>query len=165
MPYTPTITVNSTPAVQVDMAGALTYLEFLNSLGNWNYQVKEFYIRANSNAQINEPINYNIYDVTGQRFNQVINVEIDPYQHQPAQMVNVKQLGILLNGQSSLSFNLLPGEQILIILYTNVIAIGGVNMLQQSGNLKEGDDLLGNLKLYDTTRVYPIRGISNKCIK
>lgn len=163
MPYSPVITTNGIPAVSVTMAGNVTYQEFLNSLSQWNYQVKELYIRATTNDQLSQSIKYNIYDTTGGQFNTVVTIEVDPYQYQSAQVIDLKDKGILLNGQSSLSFNLLPNETVKLVLYTNVVSVGGQNTLLDNFNMQGGYDLLKNLDLYNTTRVMPIRGLPPKC--
>ena len=146
--YSPAITINTSPTVQVTMAGALTYDEFVNSLGQFCYWIKGFRIQSSTYQQLQQPISYIINDANGQQLNQAIIPLADPYQFTTALKVDAKEFGIVLNGQSSLSLLLLPNEFIVLALDTEQVSNqDGLDSISP-GNFKRADDLLGNLSLY-----------------
>lgn len=147
--YSPTISVSTTPALQVTMAGDLTYGEFLNSLGQFVYLIDSYFLQCQSIRQIFQPIAYNIFDASGKQYDLAIISNPDPYQYTASIRENLQGRGIVLNGKSTISFDVLPGEFITIILCTR--SVNNQEQLNQvhPNNFKQADDSLGNLKLFE----------------
>lgn len=133
------------------MAGAVTYEEFLNSLGRDFYRWKAFYLLATSFNQLQEFLNYKITDANGNEYVEKINVEIDPYQRQKAYAKDVSDRKIILNGLSSLSFNIGPLESVMIDMCMDSVKITQVMNYFSKSNYKRADDMLKNLQLYYDT--------------
>lgn len=121
MIFSPTITI-TTPPVTVSMTG-ITYAEFIQSLGTFQYRVLQFYAYSDDINQLLQPINYNEYQATGNRRIVFVNPEIDPFQSQKSLYKDVKGAGIVLNGQSNVSVNLLPNVLIKLQLFCDRIRI------------------------------------------
>jgi len=121
MIFSPTITI-TTPPVTVSMTG-ITYAEFIQSLGTFQYRVLQFYAYSDDINQLLQPINYNEYQATGNRRIVFVNPEIDPFQSQKSLYKDVKDAGIVLNGQSNVSVNLLPNVLIKLQLFCDRVRI------------------------------------------
>ena len=63
--YAPTVTVSPTPLIAVTTSDLTTYDEIQETQGTINYEAESLYFQANSIAQINEPIDVEIYDANG----------------------------------------------------------------------------------------------------
>ena len=122
MIFSPTITI-TTPPVTVTMGGNITYQEFLNSLGTFQYRVLTFYAYSDNLGQLTVPINYNEWEAQGSRRIVFVNPEVDPYQYQKSLFKDVTDAGITLNGQSSVSVNLLPNATVKLQLFCDRIRI------------------------------------------
>ena len=121
MIFSPTITI-TTPPVTVSMTG-ITYAEFIQSLGTFQYRVLQFYAYSDDINQLLQPINYNEYQATGNRRIVFVNPEIDPFQSQKSLYKDVKDAGIVLNGQSNVSVNLLANVLIKLQLFCDRVRI------------------------------------------
>lgn len=117
-----TITI-TTPPVTVSMGDGISYNEFLNSLGTFQYRVLNFYAYSDSLEQLLQPVNYNEYEAQGDRRITFVNPSIDPFQKQKSLYKNVEDAGIILNGQSSVSVNLLPNTLIKLQLFCDRMRI------------------------------------------
>lgn len=146
--FTPVITINTTPSLQVTMAGAVTYQEFLNSLGQFVYWLEVYQMQCNSINQLQEELEYFIYNVDGTIFRQTIVPNVDPFQYAVSLRNNVKDMGIILNGQSSIAFTILPNETIQLILCTKQVSNQDALNFINKNNFKRVDDIVGNLKLF-----------------
>lgn len=120
--FSPTINVNVDPAISVTLTN-LTYSELLNSLGNNVYYVNKFYFASTQQAQISQVMNYDIYDVNGNRSIQSLVPTISPYQFRNTLFYDVAEKQLKINGQSGFSFYMLPLAQMKITLYTIAISV------------------------------------------
>lgn len=147
--YSPTIIINTTPSIQVSMVGAITYQEFTNLVGIYVYQVNEIFLEALSTRQINQPIIYNIYNSSGTGYQGPLTPKVDPYQYRASFSLPTKNSKIILNGFSSLSLNVLNGENLTMFLYSDQAGINDILISPDSvNNYKNVPDKLGNLALY-----------------
>jgi hypothetical protein len=112
--YTPTIVVNTVPPVSVTMVGTLTYQEFLNILGIEVFAINTLILESTRFDQLRQSYTYNIFDANGVESQEIIKPRPDPYQKQPTMYLSLKDKQFILNGQSSLSFNILPNESLLL---------------------------------------------------
>lgn len=149
MAYIPTITTNTTPAVDITLAGVMNYEEFIASLGTYNYKVNEMYISADTMAQLTERVRYNIFNATGQQVDNIVIVSPDPYQKQKAIVLDTKCDNVYLNGQSSFAFKLKARENVVMQLATEMFTMvnGGKATLPSNSNLM--NDTLGNMRLFN----------------
>lgn len=101
-----------------------TYDQIQQSLGSFIYEVKNIYLKSNSTDQILEPLRLNKYDSNG-NISYINTIPIvDPTQYQPA--VNIKWdkfKKYVLDGKSSISFNMLGNETVYMRLEVKRIAI------------------------------------------
>lgn len=148
--YTATVTTNNDPpAIQAFMVGSLSYLDFVNALSALVYKVKQIFLEAQSNKQILEPLSYNQIDSNGNAYANNLKPRIDPYQYRSSLLQKADNFEVVLNGLSSLSFNLLPGEMVGISLCTDRKSFFDALDAVSKNNFKRIDDNLGNLELFE----------------
>lgn len=144
----PTIIVNSTPAIQVSMLGAITYQEFTNVVGLYVYKVNKIVLEALGFGQINQPINYNIYSPNGTAFEQSLKPKVDPYQYQATYEMSTGKKDIMLNGFSSLAFLIRSGETVTMELCSDQRSVlDELNKVSKT-NFQRVPDKLDLLKLF-----------------
>jgi hypothetical protein len=138
----PTIIQNDSTGVTVQGVNGFTYEQFLNSLGSNVFRVLEMYLTASSLPQLNQAISYNISDASGKDASEVITLDIDPYQKVSAFSKDLRDRNIILNGQSSLSFNILAGESLMIQLRSEQYNVSdGLNVLSEPNkDMLDGKD-------------------------
>lgn len=116
--YAPTVTVSPTSLIAVTTSDLTTYDEIQETQGTINYEAQSIYFQANSIAQINEPIDVEMYDSNGELDKtKRINVA-DPSQFQPVKDIDLKNNPIIFNGRTRLNLNLLPNESIKLYFKT-----------------------------------------------
>lgn len=141
--YAPLITIEAQPGISAQMPGGLTYDEFLASLGQYVYWIKKYYLSANSIAQLIQPFQYYRNDSTGEAEQEVIVNNPDPYQSNTSMVMDVTGRSIVLDGNSSISFDLMTGEQMIISLFTTQ-----ESMIGPPSNFALAEDDLDQLDLY-----------------
>lgn len=112
--FSPTIVVNNNPSVSITMVGTISYQEFLNILGIEVYKINQLVLESIGFDQLRQPYAYGIFDANGIQSQEVIKPRPDPYQKQPTIYLCLKDKDFILNGQSSLAFNILPNENLTI---------------------------------------------------
>ena len=146
--YAPTITVLSTPGISASMPGTLTYQEFIQSLGQYAYWIKQYYLGAGSSQQLLQPMYYTHNDATGESTSEVMINALDPYQAESTIVMDMRDRSLILDGNSSISFTLMQGQQLLISMLVRQEALfGEINNISPS-NYSRADDELGQLELY-----------------
>lgn len=151
--YSPTVIVNSQPAIQVNMGGNITYAEFVAALGAYVYLVNSIYVQSYTFAQLNQTFQYTAFDATGYLFSNGIPLVPDPYQYQPSLKLESPTFGIVLNGRSYLNFNIDVGERVQMIMCTDEISFSDMLNSINKSNIEKGkeiDDNLGQLALFET---------------
>lgn len=144
----PIITISTVPILQTTMVGAITYAEFRNILGIQVFKINSIFIQAESNEQINQPLAYNDTQVTGKGFQEVLKPKIDPYQYRASFVLDNKGKEIVLNGFSTIAFNLLPRQSISMVLCSDQKSLqDDLNKISKS-NFDLAHDSLGNLTLF-----------------
>lgn len=106
-----------TPLIGVSMplqvlGNGVTYAQFLQSLGKYNYGAEFFYMSAGSYQQIGQPIYYNNFDANGNAVSTFLPFAVDPYQSQPSIFYETDSSQIVFSGLSTLSLNIFPNENI-----------------------------------------------------
>ena len=110
--YAPIITVSPTPFIAVTTNDLTPYAEIQETQGTINYEAESLYLQANSIAQINEPLDVEMYDSNG-KLDKTKRINVaDPNQFQTSKDIDLKDNPIIFNGRSRLNLNLLPNENI-----------------------------------------------------
>lgn len=149
--YTPTIITDSTPAIEISMAGNITYSEFMGTLGVDVYLVKKIFAQANSFQQISQTVKYSIYDSNGFLFSESVALTPDLYQFRPALVLSEPGFGMVLNGRSTYNFNIFSGERVQVIFYAEALELdNGLDKVSKSNTqIAKENDNIGQLELYD----------------
>lgn len=146
----PTIIINTTPAIEVTMVGAITYQEFINILGTYVFKVYKLVLEALSSVQINQPITYNIFNPIGTAFQQQLKPKVDPYQKQATYEMPTGRRDIILNGLSSLALLIRSGETVVMELCSDQRSVlDDLNKISKT-NFQRVPDKLDLLKLFRT---------------
>jgi hypothetical protein len=123
MIFAPTIINHTLPQVSVVNADSgvppITYNQIKNSLGNQVYNIEKYYLQSNSLSQLIGQIQYNRYDVNGNKEFTTIATTVDPYQPASAIVGDLQPTDtyFILNGNSSLSTIILPLTMVDLTLY------------------------------------------------
>jgi hypothetical protein len=132
------------------MAGTISYAEFSFMLGVLNLNVRRIFIESQSGQQLDANLQYTIFDSTGQSAQNTLKPRKDPYQRQNSLYFKPPegQAGILLNGLSTIAFNLAPRQLVSLTLCTDQAdprsAAPGTNI----DNFTLHQDELGNYDRY-----------------
>ena len=122
MPVSPNVILNS-PGITVQAVGGVTYEELINALGSFNFRVDSIKINALQMNQVHQILQYDHYNSNGNRMKLSVVPNIDPYQSQPAINIETREHDIILDGRSSINFDVMPNENILMILHTEEISL------------------------------------------
>ena len=138
----PTIINNTTPAVTI-VGGNISYDEIRRSLGDYVYYVKRVYMFSTNIKQINGVVSYQIYDVNGKQSIQSLTPTVDPYQAQNSLFYDIDEKDVILNGQSSFAFNLLPNVTLKLEFLANRLAKKDALDLITPSNFKTLESAMG----------------------
>jgi hypothetical protein len=152
--FSATITNVGSPLVTVTLANNVTYQQFLNSLGAYVYWFDIVYLYSTNAKQINEPVLYNYTDANGNSKVLTITPTKDPYQFSPALYINVKDFDIVIDGNSTVTFNLLPNTTLKFKLYGDVMSVNLLNGDKQN-NFTELAETMGDSQFFADTDFPP----------
>jgi hypothetical protein len=119
----PVISVTSSSVV-VNGVG-ITYQQFLNSLGSWNYGTEFIYMSATNYQQITQAIQYFHFDSNGNQVQAYLPFVTDPYQFQPSIYYETEKDEIVFDGFSSLTFSLIANSVVYFKFFTEIIYTAG----------------------------------------
>ena len=121
--YSPSVTNYPNSVVTVISTDGTTYDQIINSMGSFIYGVSKMYINANDGSQLLQPMAFTQYDVNGviEQYSQIVTV--DPYQFQNSSFFDLAKDNVALNGRNSLTFSVLPSENVSLIFYTEEISV------------------------------------------
>lgn len=125
--YTPTVTPYSSGVVTIETMSGTSYEEIQQSMGAYNYQLKELYIKTNGNPQILEPLNFLKYDSNGEIVERKTVPTVDPKQYQTSIFYKFQSKGYIFDGKLSVGFNVLPSEE--IFMYFDTICFRSKGLL------------------------------------
>jgi hypothetical protein len=129
---TPQVTVTVSDPVSGGLQG-VTYEALRRSLGAMVYWVKKLYLYSENFAQIGGTINYNRFDVNGNKEITNLVIAVDPNQTTNAIFLNLEKsfIPVIFNGNSSLSGTIQPNTTVLVRFYTERITNEfGMNLAQ-----------------------------------
>lgn len=145
---TPSVSTLIAPVISVAMplqvtGSGVTYAQFLQSLGKYNYGAEYFYMSATNYQQVGQPVYYNHFDANGNSVTTFLPFAVDPYQSQPSIFYETEPDQIILTGLSSLSFNVFSGATVYFKFFATITYLG--NELDDKGN-PSGDNLFEELE-------------------
>jgi len=120
--YTPTTTFYPNGVFTISSNDATPYFVIQNSMGSFLYGIYYIYLQSNSPEQLLQGLNFRTYDVNGDIKSLINTTVIDPYQYQNSLFVKPISDKIVLNGRTSINFNLLPSETVNFVYYVNQLA-------------------------------------------
>lgn len=144
--YAPIITNYPTGVVTLSSTTGVTYEQIQNSMGSYLYEIKQMYLKSNTVSQLAVPLFFNQYDSNGnlEAFNQIMTV--DPYQYQPSTFFDLVNKNLVLNGRTTLSTEILPNEDVTMIIYTielsNKSLLEGKDMFDEDDFFKDFNDVI-----------------------
>lgn len=120
--YTPTTTFYPNGVYTISSNDSTPYFVIQNSMGSYLYGIFYIYIQSNTAKQLLQGLNFRAYDVNGDIKTFINTTVIDPYQYQNSLFVKPISDKIVLNGRTSINFNLLPSETVNFVFYVNQLA-------------------------------------------
>jgi hypothetical protein len=120
--YTPTTTFYPNGVVTISSNDSTPYFAIQNSMGSYLYGIFYIYLQSNSPEQLLQNLNFRTYDVNGDIKSFLNTTTIDPYQYQNSLFVKPINSSIVLNGRTSVNFNILPSETVNFVFYVNQTA-------------------------------------------
>lgn len=154
MTITPTITTTSTPGLAITTSiPGMTYDAFLNDLGVSIYYITGIYILSTTITQLNNPIQYNVWEQNGNIENFLIIQPYSPKQYQPAILINIEGRNVVFDGQTGLVFNMMPNSEMQWIFFTKTIK--NQDYIDQAGGINNIEDVQEKLgfSFYEQGRV------------
>ena len=127
MIFAPTIINHTLPQVTVVNADSgvppITYSQIKYSLGQYVYNIESYYMQSPNLSQLIGTVQYNRYDVNGDKSYTTIPTTVDPYQSANAIVGDLQQSDtyFILNGNSSLATTILPLTTVDLTLYSKRI--------------------------------------------
>lgn len=120
--YTPTTTFFPTGTYTIASNDPTPYFVLQNSMGSYLYGIFYIYMQSNSSQQLFQGLSFRSYDSNGDIKKFINTTTIDPYQYQNSIFLKPIRDDIVLNGRTSINFNLLPTETINFVFYVNQTA-------------------------------------------
>lgn len=123
MIFAPTIINHTLPQVSVVNSDSgvppISYNQIKNSLGNQVYNIESYYLQSPNLRQLIGVVQYNRFDVNGNKEYTTIATTVDPYQPANAIVGDLQATDtyFILNGNSSLSTTILPLTTVDLTLY------------------------------------------------
>jgi len=103
------------------LTGNVTYDQFKNSLGDFNYNINKIYLNSTNLSQISGVFKFMKYDSDGNQNFQTVISALDPYQRQNSLIIETEKKGLIINGRDSTSFNMQPNTQLILKLYVSEV--------------------------------------------
>jgi hypothetical protein len=120
--YTPTTTFYPNGVYTISSNDSTPYFVIQNSMGSYLYGIFYIYLQSNTPEQLLQGLNFRAYDVNGDIKTFINTTVIDPYQYQNSLFLKPISDKIVLNGRTSINFNLLPSETVNFVFYVNQLA-------------------------------------------
>ena len=120
--YIPTTTFYPNGVFTISSNDSTPYFVIQNSMGSYLYGIFYIYLQSNSPEQLLQGMNFRTYDVNGDVKSFINTTTIDPYQYQNSLFVKPISKRIVLNGRTSVNFNLLPSETVNFAFYVHQLA-------------------------------------------
>jgi len=146
--FTSTITINAAPAITVSLTN-VSYEQVKNSLGDFVYFVDTVYIAATNYAQVTGVATFTHYDANGNQRYVSLTPTVDPYQSQPAIYYDLKNYKVIFDGNSEVSFYMLPNTLLQLTFYSERISKEDWLDLYHINNFLEWEKIQEEPKFFD----------------
>jgi hypothetical protein len=120
--YTPSVSFFPNGIFTISSNSATPYFVTQNSMGSYLYGITYIYLQSALTQQILQGLNFRSYDVNGDVKSFINTTIIDPYQFQNSLFVKPIRDDIVLNGRTSINFNLLASQSVNFIFYVEQLA-------------------------------------------
>lgn len=120
--YTPTTTFFPNGVFTISSNDGTSYSQIQNSMGSYLYGIFFIYLQSSTPEQLLQGLSFRTYDVNGEIKTFVNTTTIDPYQYQNSLFIRPVSKDIVLNGRTSINFDLLPTQNINFVFYVNQTA-------------------------------------------
>jgi hypothetical protein len=149
--FSSTVNTNVAPPAVSATASNVTYSEIRRSLGDYVYCVKKLYLFSNNLKQLSGLVKYQHYNVNGNQVIESLTPTIDPYQTQVSLFYDTADKGLILDGQSSLNFNLLPNSFIKVEFFATRVAKRDYldAILPSANNFKQLETAMGQFSFFE----------------
>jgi hypothetical protein len=121
--YIPTTTFYLDGIFTIVSTTGTPYFVIQNSMGSYQYGVDDIYMQSNTAQQLLQGLSFRSYDANGDINNFLNATTVSPYQYQNSLFIKPIRNDIVLDGRTSVSFNLLPNENVnftfLVTQYSN----------------------------------------------
>jgi hypothetical protein len=107
--------------VTITSTDSTPYAEIQTSMGSIQYQIKELYLYSTNATQILQTLTQKEYNVNGNIRNIIESPVINPYQYQNS-LYYIPTKEVVLNGNSNISFEILPNVTLRLIFYVKQLA-------------------------------------------
>lgn len=108
--------------VTISSTDSTPYPEIQNSMGSVQYGLDGFYLQTQTTEQLLEPLQYLEYNVNGNIKKTLETPIINPYQYQKSLFFKPIKNSIVFNGNTNLSFTILPLQTVRMIVYSTELA-------------------------------------------
>jgi hypothetical protein len=149
--FSSTVNTNVAPPAVSATASNVTYGEIRQSLGDYVYCVKKLYLFSNNLRQLAGLVKYQHYNVNGNIVVESLTPTIDPYQTQASLFYDTADKSVILDGQSSLNFTLLPNSFIKIEFFATRVAKRDYldAILPDANNFKQLEAAMGKFSFFE----------------
>ena len=113
-----TTTTGNTSIIQVNEEGSVSYGEINNSIGTYVYGMISLYMNASSFDQFNNNIQVVTVDSNGNAKQTSLILPIDPFQSAPSYLLDLKDKGVVVDGNTFFQITLNALENVLIQMKT-----------------------------------------------
>lgn len=122
--YIPTTTFYPRGTYTITSNKGTPYFVIQNSMGSFLYKVDDIYFQANTTQQLFQGLNFRSYNVNGDRSSFINTTTVDPYQYQNSLFLKPIKKDVILDGRTSINFNLLPSENVNFVFYVTEYSNG-----------------------------------------
>lgn len=122
--YTPSTTFYTNGVYTITSNKGTPYFMIQNSMGSFQYGVNEIYIQSDTTQQLLQGLSFRSYDVNGDIAIFLNVTTVSPYQYQNSLFLKPVRNDVVLDGRTSISFNLLPSENVNFVFYVTEQANG-----------------------------------------
>jgi len=115
--YTPSTTFYLNGVYTITSTKSTPYFMIQNSMGSYQYGVDIIYMQSITTQQLLQGLGFRSYDVNGDINTFLNTTTVSPYQYQNSLFIKPIRNDIVLDGRTSISFNLLPSEDVNFTFY------------------------------------------------
>ena len=115
--YLPTTTFYPNGIYRIISTTTTPYFVIQNSMGSYQYRIDDIYMQSITTQQLLQSLGFRRYDVNGDITNFLNVTTVNPYQYQNSLFMKPLRNDIVLDGRTSINFNLLPNEDVNFVFY------------------------------------------------